>query len=111
MARPDQSLVPRPTMTPAEEAAWAAAQQPEAWSSAQVAARRAFLRAVAVPQILDALVRKATRPGDADVAAARLVLEYAGVIGPHTRRSATAAARAPILVTIDGEELELKLPT
>lgn len=98
-------------MTPAEESAWAAAQQPGAWSSAQDATRLAYLRAADVPQILDALVRRATRPGAADVAAARLVLEYAGVIGPHTRRSATPAARAPIVVTIDGEELELQLPT
>ena len=52
-------------MTPAEEAAWAAALQPEAWSSAKVEARRALLRSVEVPQILDALVRKATRPGAA----------------------------------------------
>ena len=98
-------------MTPAEEAAWAVGQQPEVWSSAQIAARLAFLRSTQVPQVLDALVRKATRPGDADVAAARLVLEYAGVIGPHARRSAAVDARASFLVSIDGEELELQLPT
>ena len=98
-------------MSPAEEAAWAIEQQPEVWTSTQVAARLAFLRSVELPQVLDALVRKATRPGDADVAAARLVLEYAGVIGPHARRSAAADARAPVVVTIDGEELELRLST
>lgn len=56
-----------------------------------MATRRALLRSVEVPQIVDALVSKAIEDGD--TAAARLVLEYAGVIGQHTRRSATADVR------------------
>lgn len=153
MARPDQSLVPRPTMTPVQETAWAIEQQPEVWSSAQIAvihwltlpeearrpktqrelaeqlgyhentisewkrlpgfpaavmaAKRALISVEDVGRVLDALVRKATRHGAEDVAAARAVLEYVGLLGAHVEPE--PGAPTTVKVTIDGEELEVQL--
>ena len=140
-------------MTPAELSAWANEQQPEAWTSAQIAvihwltlpeearnprtqrelaeqlayhentisewkrlpgfgqavmaAKRAMISADDVTKVLDALVRKATRPGAEDVAAARAVLEYVGLLGSHAEPA--PGAPATFKLRIDGEELEVKL--
>ena len=55
-----------------------------------MAAKRALISVEDVGKVLDALVRKATWPGAEDVAAARAVLEYAGLLGSHAESEPSA---------------------
>ena len=77
------------------------------FAAAVMAAKRALISVEAVGKVLDALVRKATRHGEEDVAAARAVLEYVGLLGAHVDPELGAATT--LKLRIDGEELEVQL--
>lgn len=70
--------------------------------------KRSLVRAGGVQDVLDAAQRKATRLGEEDVAAMRLVLDYAGELSTAEARSAALSA-TELTLSIDGEEITVQL--